>query len=563
MKRHQSFRRFLDRSFGRLADAPPSSADSGWDRVVERMREEPDGASKSAQVALDSARAIHPAGMRRHSWTLAAAAVVVFAVILSWAFWSRSASVVAKGLDEGLLRVIDGKPQSLEILESIKAGEIIRSNGGPGGTLVLTDGSRIEMRSHTELFLEAATDGIRIVLNNGSVIVNAAKQENGRHLYVQTKDVTVSVVGTVFLVNAEEEGSRVVVIEGKVHVKQREGERNLIQGEQVVTNPRMELLPVTSEIVRSPKAEARVAQLEQNAAQVTAAASPSQPPTRPVDTPKWDVISIRPCGNPATMPGVRAGAMGTSPGELRVTCLAVRYLLLDAYVVWREEGMRFREDFPILGAPSWVSSELYTITARIAGKREDLPADWQMKGPMLQMLLEERFNLKMRHEIREDNVYELRVGDGGFKPQPLSEAECERRKAAWDGATKPEREAMMMKPGEDPIFKLGCGATGIGGGPPGTKKIRQSGIGIAEFIRNLGLDRIVLDKTGLEGRYDIVLTYGIANSPMREPKVFPPGVVGGDSIFVALEKQLGLKLVPTKGPRSFYFIEHIDPPTPN
>ncbi|MBI4471869.1 MAG: FecR domain-containing protein [Acidobacteria bacterium] len=56
------------------------------------------------------------------------------------------------------------------------------------------------------------------------MIVDAAQQLAG-FLYVQTKDVTVSVIGTVFLVNADEAGSRVAVIEGEVHVRQGETER--------------------------------------------------------------------------------------------------------------------------------------------------------------------------------------------------------------------------------------------------------------------------------------------------------------------------------------------------
>lgn len=52
----------------------------------------------------------------------------------------------------------------------------------------------------------------------------------------------VSVVGTVFLVNAEAEGSRVAVYEGEVRVQEGGKERKLRSGEQVATNPRMELL---------------------------------------------------------------------------------------------------------------------------------------------------------------------------------------------------------------------------------------------------------------------------------------------------------------------------------
>jgi ferric-dicitrate binding protein FerR (iron transport regulator) len=45
-------------------------------------------------------------------------------------------------------------------------------------------------------------------LKPGSVIVNAVEQKTGR-LYVQTNDCTVSVVGTVFLVETAPDGSRV------------------------------------------------------------------------------------------------------------------------------------------------------------------------------------------------------------------------------------------------------------------------------------------------------------------------------------------------------------------
>ena len=105
--------------------------------------------------------------------------------------------------------------------------------------LKLADGSAIEMRSNSALRLHQANDGVQIHLDAGSVIVNAARQRTG-HLYVKTRDMTVSVVGTVFLVNAEEEGSRVAVIEGEVRVQQGEIETKLRPGQQVTTNPAME-----------------------------------------------------------------------------------------------------------------------------------------------------------------------------------------------------------------------------------------------------------------------------------------------------------------------------------
>jgi uncharacterized protein (TIGR03435 family) len=57
------------------------------------------------------------------------------------------------------------------------------------------------------------------------------------------------------------------------------------------------------------------------------------------------------------------------------------------------------------------------------------------------------------------------------------------------------------------------------------------------------------------------VTYSVVTSPMREPKPLPPGVVpGGDSIFTAMEQQLGLRLLPVKGPRIYYTIQQVERP---
>ena len=135
--------------------------------------------------------------------------------------------------DGGVYR---GAGERLRAGDPIHAGEVVRTNGTTGAVVVLDDGSRVEMRSQSELRMERADDGVRIRLDTGGIIVNAAKQRAG-HLYVQTKDMTVSVVGTVFLVNADEQGSRVAVIEGEVRVQQQGStEKTLRPGEQAATN---------------------------------------------------------------------------------------------------------------------------------------------------------------------------------------------------------------------------------------------------------------------------------------------------------------------------------------
>jgi len=139
-------------------------------------------------------------------WFIAAAAALILIVGLSSLFVRKSTDGAAPYATVAEA----GSPSLYMAGERIEAGRLIRSNSAVGLLLDLNDGSRIEVRSQSELQLESAADGIRVRLNEGSVLVTAAKQGSG-HLYVQTRDAMVSVVGTVFLVHAEQAGTRQVV----------------------------------------------------------------------------------------------------------------------------------------------------------------------------------------------------------------------------------------------------------------------------------------------------------------------------------------------------------------
>jgi uncharacterized protein (TIGR03435 family) len=73
---------------------------------------------------------------------------------------------------------------------------------------------------------------------------------------------------------------------------------------------------------------------------------------------------------------------------------------------------------------------------------------------------------------------------------------------------------------------------------------------------------MVIDKTGLKGRFDFTLKY----SPDRDAPVGADNGLPRDdapSIFTALEDQLGLKLQPDKGPVATVVIDHVEQPTEN
>ncbi len=124
-------------------------------------------------------------------------------------------------VDGGLFRVSGHDVQGVKAGFRVERGQAVRTGTASGAMLELADGTRVEMASKSELALVRARDGVKIKLARGNVIVSAAKQHG--HLYVETSDCNVSVVGTVFSVSAGIKGSRVAVIEGEVQV---EGRRN-------------------------------------------------------------------------------------------------------------------------------------------------------------------------------------------------------------------------------------------------------------------------------------------------------------------------------------------------
>jgi ferric-dicitrate binding protein FerR (iron transport regulator) len=197
----------------------------------------------------------------RHRWSWwrlavgGAAAVAVFVFLFTEIRTSRNPARVT-GTDVEV-KTADGS------INRLAEGNLFRANDDVGAVLSLPDASRVEIRPKSELLVEHANDGVRIRLNMGSVIVNAADHRVG-HLYVQTKDLTAAVVGTVFLVNVETTGSRVAVIEGEVRVEQGARETKLQRGEQLSTDPLMKSQSVSEEISWSRNADIHLAQLQES-----------------------------------------------------------------------------------------------------------------------------------------------------------------------------------------------------------------------------------------------------------------------------------------------------------
>jgi bla regulator protein BlaR1 len=266
-------------------------------------------------------------------------------------------------------------------------------------------------------------------------------------------------------------------------------------------------------------------------------------PQSTVAAPRFEVASIKPCKADDLPPGGRGGgsARGSaSPGRLHLDCVPLvgaNGLIRQAYGTF-VSGIRNaylqRSAVPVEGGPAWVQTDRYTIDAKAAGT----PTLEMMRGPMLQALLEDRFRLKIRRETRGIPVYDLTVAKGGPKLKP------------FDGRCKPvdfskgDIPAQLEAEGSCPIAMRNT-------------RVDAPGQTIGDFITFVLslLDRPVIDKTGLSGRFDISLEF------TPDDSAGPADVTS--ILAVAVQQQLGLKLVPATGPGEFLVIEHIDRPSPN
>jgi len=94
---------------------------------------------------------------------------------------------------------------------------------------------------------------------------------------------------------------------------------------------------------------------------------------------------------------------------------------------------------------------------------------------------------------------------------------------------------------------------------------------IAQYLSPL-LNRMVVDRTGLTGNYDVDLRWTPDRLPPRVPGTpsdQPIRVNGADvdpngpSIFTAVREQLGLKLESTRGRVEVIAIDHVEQPLPD
>jgi uncharacterized protein (TIGR03435 family) len=204
-------------------------------------------------------------------------------------------------------------------------------------------------------------------------------------------------------------------------------------------------------------------------------------------------------------------------------------------------------DFQILAGPGWINSERYNIQAKADGAPVFSQEYRMLQLRRLQTLLRERFKLAVHRETKELPVYELTVVKGGPK---LEAPNCIQRNPG----------DFKNAPGKTMWDYCGSGGWGIG-------RYEATNGDMSDLAGGLSgmLERIVVDKTGITGKFHIQLTFAPDDSVRRFPDIAAAPTSPGDApnIFTALQEQLALKLESARGPVEALVIDHVERPSEN
>jgi uncharacterized protein (TIGR03435 family) len=237
----------------------------------------------------------------------------------------------------------------------------------------------------------------------------------------------------------------------------------------------------------------------------------------PLAAQRFEAATVKPCGDGADdrrtgeiLDGGGGGSASTNRMDLG--CWTVKDLILSAYVRYanaHDHSLLALWSMPIEGGEDWIDYDRFTIDAKAGGA----PGQEEMRGPMMQALLEERFQLKCHRETREVPVYELRVGEGGLSLRPSKVTASERllsggRIVVETQATSLNRLAWLLS------------------------------------LVPAGLGRPVIDRTGIVGIFDCQLAYSPASASQAL------------SVQAAL-RQVGLRLELAIGPRDLLVIDRV------
>jgi uncharacterized protein (TIGR03435 family) len=194
----------------------------------------------------------------------------------------------------------------------------------------------------------------------------------------------------------------------------------------------------------------------------------------------------------------------------------------------------------IVGLPDWTRTERYDVVAKApAGTVLTLPNLFEVGSGkpstaalMVRGLLAQRFQLRLHTEARGNSPGYVLVMARADRKQGPNLVSCSK-------LSDPTR----------------CGARGT------SMQLRGRGESMAMLatMLSLVLQQPVVDRTDLEGEFDVTLNY----APVQPLGQARPVASDAPSVFTALEEQLGLKLQPTREPELVFVIDHVERPAPD
>ncbi len=185
----------------------------------------------------------------------------------------------------------------------------------------------------------------------------------------------------------------------------------------------------------------------------------------------------------------------------------------------------------ISGGPGWMDEQKFTIEAVTPG---DVAPTRLEQMQMLRALLVERFALKFHRQDKEMSIYQLSVAKGQPKLQP---------------AAKPDDPPQIY----GVVF-------------PDRIEVPARSVTMDDFVAMLQratLDKPTVNQTGLTGKYDFDLKFAQDESQYGGQLPKAPEDAQSPPLFTAMQEQLGLKLVATRGMVSAMVVDQAQKPSPN
>ena len=286
------------------------------------------------------------------------------------------------------------------------------------------------------------------------------------------------------------------------------------------------------------------------AAPVAVGALNPPPETREVPPaatlPAFAAVSIK--QNVSPTPGGRTGG-AMQPQRFLVQNATLKTIVRRAYGAAGQAPGNTLDllDQQVAGRPDWVTTDKFDITATTTGPTE--PAQMRL---MVQRMLAERFQLKAHWEKREMPVYLMTMARPDGLPGPgmtlKSEADC-----AKGRRTGPPP---MSQPGV-PAPPPNCGAIQFGPG-----QLIAGGVPMEWLVSTFtnvpvitGVDRPVLDRSGLKGNYAFALKFAAPQNTNPDPD--------RPQFITALQEQLGLRLQAARAPVDVLVIDSVERPSQN